>query len=287
VRLKGQNYQYEFDINDPIRQRGKNGVVWKGFCLENQNNVIIKWHKTTPHFKPTHIHDSIQYLIEEITIDSKVFRIYNYIEGVDLQSIFEDLDKKWKNTQFIVDKWIQTLEVLDTLHQNKLLHTDIKLSNILYDVVTDSIKLIDLDSAQHYPLEKPPQRAYIFSSPEQYLGYKELMGPWSDIFSTGICFYSLIKRELPYPLTHPALIEQKQLAFALEYIDEIHEDLNQIFQKCCLKPSFPIPPLQNTHEGNIKPIIENITKRYTTCQDLISDLRKLDLRETKKWYQIW
>lgn len=285
--LTGQKFQYEFDINNPIRQRGKNGVVWKGICIENQSNVIIKWHKAKPHFTPTYLHESIQYLIEEIEHDSKAFRVYNYLDGIDLQSIFENPSKKWKNTEFIVQKWIQTLEVLDVLHSNKILHTDIKLSNILYNSEKDTIQIIDMDSSQHFPLEKTAQRTYIFSSPEQYLGYKEIMGPWSDIFSSGICFYSMVKRELPYPLTHPALIEQKQLAFALENIGGINEDLNQVFQKCCLKPSFPIPPLQNSASNNIKPILESITKRYTSCQDLISALRNIDLREPKKWYQIW
>lgn len=287
MELKGTSYTYEFDLNNPVRQRGKNGVVWIGNCKETGKFIIIKWHQKKPDFYFTETSDSIQSFIEEISNEGRLFRIYTYLNGIDLQKVFEEPSKKWKDPAFVVEKWIQTLEVLQTLHKNNYLHNDIKLSNILFDESTQLIRLIDLDNLQEFPLQKAPQRSYIFSSPEQYMGYKDLMGPWSDIFATGICFHSILARELPYPLNHPALLEQKQLAFPIPELEHLPKELNTIFQKCCKKPFFSKPPGQNSTSENVKALVENITLRYTKTEDLIEDLKQLEFKSTKKWYRIW
>lgn len=283
MEIKGE-FTYTFQINDPIRKRGKNGVVWLATQKESGNFAIIKWHKNPASKIPIAPHTHIQSPIEEIVHEGKIFSAYAYLKGEDLQQQFDQRKKIWRKADFIVAKWIQTLEILDHIHQQQLLHGDIKLSNLIYDASEDQMKLIDLDSVAAFPLQQPMQRAFIFSAPEQFLQVKELTGTWSDIFSSGICFYSLLSQALPYSMQHPAMLEQMQLSLPLPKREEIPDSLFPIFQKCCAKPLFPKPPGKKAGNEEIKALVLNIAARYAKASDLITDLKNLDLSPPKKWY---
>lgn len=286
MEIKG-HFTYQFDFDRPIRLKGKNGIVWSAIQMESGKKVILKWHKNKASSIEIPTHEGIQSLIEEIEFDQKKFRVYTYFEGIDLQSIFDEGHKKWKNAEFVVEKWIQLLEILKHLHSHHLLHTDIKLSNIIYHESEDRMYIIDIDSVQSFPLKNKIQRAYIFSSPEQYLGLEPLIGPWSDLFSLAICMYSILTRELPYPLEHAAMIEQNQLSINIRPHSRIPKPLFEIMYRCCVKPKFQLPPGRLKREELVKTILENLNARFLESDSLIIELQKIEFKKEKKWYKIW
>lgn len=278
---------YRFDFDKPLRARGKNGVVWLGTHVLNGEKVIIKWHKTPVAETGLPPLPGIQQKKGRLSHEGRTFHIYEYIEGSDLQTLSAQPAATWKDPSFVLEKWKQCLQVLGSLHQAGFLHTDIKLSNWIYQPATDLMYLIDLDNARPYPLQQNTQRAYIFSSPEQYLGIKELMGPWSDLFSLGICFYILFARKMPYESGHAAVLEQMQLALPLPPDKNIPPAVWEVLQKACKKPAFTRPPAQLSQDECRLRIIENIAERYTDSAGLLQRLNEIDILKPKHSFRLW
>lgn len=287
MQIGTEEQAYRFDFDRPLRARGKNGVVWAGTDVHSGRKVIIKWHRNLLPEADLPELPFIQRKTGSITHEGRTFHIYDYFEGSDLQHIFEDPDPNWKKSAFILERWKQCLQILAGLHAAGFLHTDIKPSNWIYNSENGQMYLIDLSSALALPLQHTPQRAYIFSSPEQYLGIKELNGPWSDLFSLGICFYMLFSKRMPYQSGHAAVIEHMQLAQPLQADDHIPAEIWEVLQKTCLKPAFPRPPAQMPKAEVLLKLTENITLRYTDANTLLERLQQITLSSKRSFWNLW
>jgi serine/threonine protein kinase len=89
---------------------------------------------------------------------------------------------------------------LREVHSHKLLHLDIKPSNI-YLRQDGAPVLLDFGAARHTlvrsgaPMLKPMYTPG-FAAPEQYQA-RELLGPWSDIYSIGASMYACLAGQAP------------------------------------------------------------------------------------------
>lgn len=93
------------------------------------------------------------------------------------------------------------LNGLREVHTNKLLHLDIKPANI-YIRNDGSPVLIDFGAARQMLTEQTtrlsPMYTPGYASPEQYRK-RELLGPWSDIYSVGATMYACLATAAPPP----------------------------------------------------------------------------------------
>ncbi len=93
------------------------------------------------------------------------------------------------------------LNGLREVHTNKLLHLDIKPANV-YIRNDGSPVLIDFGAARQTLTEQTtrlsPMYTPGFASPEQYRK-RELLGPWSDIYSVGATMYACLAAAAPPP----------------------------------------------------------------------------------------
>ncbi|MBE0620188.1 MAG: serine/threonine protein kinase [Burkholderiales bacterium] len=93
------------------------------------------------------------------------------------------------------------LNGLREVHANKLLHLDIKPANV-YIRNDGSPVLIDFGAARQALTEKTtrlnPMYTPGYASPEQYRG-RQMLGPWSDIYSVGATMYSCLAAAAPPP----------------------------------------------------------------------------------------
>ncbi|WP_066426639.1 ATP-binding sensor histidine kinase [Anabaena sp. 4-3] len=100
---------------------------------------------------------------------------------------------------------IQLSQILHDLHQNRVIHKDIKPANILIHPQTQQVKLIDFSIASLLPKEtqeiKNPnvlEGTLAYISPEQTGRMNRGIDYRSDFYALGVTFYELLTGELPF-----------------------------------------------------------------------------------------
>ncbi len=132
-----------------------------------------------------------------------VYMVMKFEQGKTLQRHITSLKEPMRET-FIRSVFIQLLNGLREVHAHKILHLDIKPSNI-YIRADGSPVLIDFGAARHalthdYQAASPMYTPG-FAAPEQY-SQRERLGPWTDIYSVGATLFSCIVRSPPLAAEH-------------------------------------------------------------------------------------
>jgi serine/threonine protein kinase len=161
-----------------------------------------------------------------------VYLVMNYLEGATLQDFIMASRQIKKGRAFsestIRSVFDEILQGLRVVHQNKMLHLDIKPAN-LFITDDDSAVLIDFGAAREV-LNKggyftQPMYTPGFAAPEMYRRDAQL-GPWTDVYAIGACIYSMmigypppevVKRRTHDPV--PGMLVRK----ALNYSDKLIE----------------------------------------------------------------
>ena len=98
---------------------------------------------------------------------------------------------------------LNMLSILDYLRQHRIVHRDIKPDNILVTEEGNTI-LLDFGSARQLQPGKVFTNVYTpdFAAPEQTHSstdeeMSEQLGPWTDLYALGVCFYYLMTRLFP------------------------------------------------------------------------------------------
>lgn len=129
-----------------------------------------------------------------------VYMVMKFEQGKTLQRHITGLKEPMRES-FIRSVFVQLLNGLREVHAHKILHLDIKPSNI-YIHADGSPVLIDFGAARHaltYDFQAAsPMYTPGFAAPEQY-SQRERLGPWTDIYSVGATLYACIAKSPPQP----------------------------------------------------------------------------------------
>ncbi len=100
---------------------------------------------------------------------------------------------------------IQIIQALETIHQNCIIHKDIKPHNILINPSTKQIKISDFCISSILPKEKPEiinlnifEGTIAYMSPEQTGRMNRGIDYRTDFYSLGVTFYELLTGQLPF-----------------------------------------------------------------------------------------
>ncbi|AFY45442.1 ATP-binding sensor histidine kinase [Nostoc sp. PCC 7107] len=114
---------------------------------------------------------------------------------------------------------IELTTSLHELHQNRVIHKDIKPANILIHPQTKQVQLIDFSIASLLPKEtqeiKSPnvlEGTLAYISPEQTGRMNRAIDYRSDYYSLGVTFYELLTGELPFDSNDPMELVHCHLA---------------------------------------------------------------------------
>jgi serine/threonine protein kinase len=144
-------------------------------------------------------HPNVVRVMNFFRANETVYMVMHYERGANLQ----DYIRKHKGLireSFLRGLFTRLLNGLREVHSHKLLHLDIKPANI-YLRQDGTPVLLDFGAARQTlvntgaPMLKPMYTPG-FAAPEQY-NSREMLGPWSDIYSIGASMYSCLAGQAP------------------------------------------------------------------------------------------
>ncbi|KAF3885804.1 MULTISPECIES: trifunctional serine/threonine-protein kinase/ATP-binding protein/sensor histidine kinase [Nostocales] len=136
---------------------------------------------------------------------------------------------------------IQLTNIIHGLHQNCVIHKDIKPANILIHPQTKQIQLIDFSIASLLPKEtqeiKSPnilEGTLAYISPEQTGRMNRGIDYRSDFYSLGVTFYELLTKELPFICDDPIKLVHCHIAKMPKALGN-REDIPQVISDIVMK----------------------------------------------------
>jgi len=143
-------------------------------------------------------HPNVVRVLNFFRANETVYMVMQYERGRTLQEHVQKHKGNIRET-FVRNVFARLLNGLREVHAQKLLHLDIKPSNIYLRTDGNPV-LLDFGAArQALDAEGPvlkPMYTPGFAAPEQYKS-PELMGPWTDIYAVGASMYATLAGSSP------------------------------------------------------------------------------------------
>ena len=175
-------------------------------------------------------HPNVIRVLNFFRSNDTVYMVMEYEQGRTLQEFIQK-NRAVVTENFLRNVFTKLLNGLREVHSHKLLHLDLKPSNIYMRNDTMPV-LIDFGAARQTlasdtPMLKPMYTPG-FASPEHYT-QRELLGPWSDIYSAGASMYATIAGAAPQAAD--SRVEKDRLIPAMvrwegQYSDQLLETID-------------------------------------------------------------
>jgi len=166
-------------------------------------------------------------------------------------------------------------DILDQMHQQYLMHKDITPANIVFNLATEQVKIIDFGIATKLSRENTTFRnpnvlegtpAYI--SPEQTGRMNRAMDYRTDLYSLGVTFYELLTGHLPFRTKDPSELVHCHIAQEPIPVKGVIPEIPQMISDIVMKL-----------------MAKNAEDRYQSAHGLEVDLREC-LRQWQTTQQI-
>ena len=175
-------------------------------------------------------HPNVIRVLNFFRANETVYMVMEYEIGHTLQELIQK-NRAGVTENFIRNVFTKMLNGLREVHAHRLLHLDLKPSNI-YMRNSHVPVLIDFGAARQTlasdtPMLKPMYTPG-FASPEHYC-QRDLLGPWSDIYSVGASMYACISGNTPQPANNR--LEKDRMVPAMvrwegQYSDQLLETID-------------------------------------------------------------
>ncbi|GGA26196.1 serine/threonine-protein kinase [Okeania sp. KiyG1] len=275
--IKVDNYQ-----TLELIHKSERTLVYRGINLENGQSVVVKlMGNEYPSFNEL-VQFRNQYAIAKNLNIKGIVKPYSFLrynngyalimEDIGAISLVEYQRQLSISVEQLIEIALQLAEILHHLHQNQIIHKDIKPANILIHPETQEVKLIDFSISSLLPKETQSLQtpnvlegtlAYI--SPEQTGRMNRGIDYRSDFYSLGVTFYELLTGKRPFESEDPLELVHAHIAKTPPTI-----------------PKTQVPtPLANIV---MKLMAKNAEQRYQSALGLKYDLEKcrVEYEETGK-----
>ncbi|WP_293133091.1 ATP-binding sensor histidine kinase [Microcoleus sp. bin38.metabat.b11b12b14.051] len=235
-----------------VVQLGVKSIIYRAFRESDRESVIIKILNTE---YPTI--EEITRLRHEYKISSdlklegivKPHSLEKYknsfaliLEDCGGQSLRHYLAGKNIKIKFFLPLAIQVAQTLGEVHQNQIIHKDIKPSNIIITPDCEQVKITDFSMATRLSRETHQNSpttvlegtlAYI--SPEQTGRMNRDLDYRTDFYSLGITFYEMLTGELPFNSTDPLELIHSHIAVTPVPPHQLNNEVPQMVSSIVMK----------------------------------------------------
>jgi serine/threonine protein kinase len=220
-------------------------------------------------------HNNVVRVLNFFRANETAYLVMRYERGRTLQEHIEHTRGGIKEG-FIRRVFTLLLNGLREVHTNKLLHLDIKPANI-YIRNDGSPVLIDFGAARQTLTEEAPRLSPMytpgFASPEHYRK-RELLGPWSDIYSVGATLYCCLAQGAP-PAADQRLGKDKYVSagklWGGKYSDQLLQTIDWCLRLDHLRRPQSVFALQKVLMGERDPTA-SLTSRTADFRDMVRKL---------------
>ena len=174
----------------------------------------------------------IRKLHKKLKIKNKHALVMEYIKGI---SASELIKKQFLSIDLFLDIAIKIAKIIQELHQLNYIHQDISSHNLIINIETKEVYLIDLEHSKNLDLKIQhlgnPEKlegnlAYI--SPEQTGRMNRVIDYRTDMYSLGITFYEIITGQLPFIKSDPMELVHAHIATVPKNVSAIKPEIPSI-----------------------------------------------------------
>jgi serine/threonine protein kinase len=177
-------------------------------------------------------HPNVVRVLNFLRANDTVYLVMRYEQGRTLHEQIRKHRGEFRES-FVRGVFARLLSGLREVHVNKLLHLDIKPSNI-YLRADGSPVLIDFGAARRTLTENDPdlRPTYTpgYAAPEQY-GNQPGQGPWTDVYAVGASMYACLAAAAPQP-ADLRLIDDKRVPAVQRWAGQFSPQLLDIIDQC-------------------------------------------------------
>lgn len=190
--------------------------------------------------------DCVPHVIEMIKVENKLALVMEDIGGISLESYLKNIGKL--SVHKFLPLAINIVNALAQIHEKGIIHKDINPSNIILNVNTNTIQIIDFGIASKLSHVIPElkksnilQGTLYYMSPEHTGRINRIIDKHSDFYSLGMTFYKMLAGELPFKSEDALEVIHQHIAIMPKPLNEININiptvLADIIQKLLAKNS--------------------------------------------------
>jgi len=222
--------------------KGSFGTVIKSLDLKTNKQVAVKiisklndaqeainqLKKEVSVLKKTN-HNNIVKLYDFYETSSEIYIIMEYIKGGTLKTYMKK-NKENLNENTTKKIIFYLLNAINYLHKLKIIHSDIKPENIMFENEEDisTLKLIDFGLSSFNNKENEYCGTFLYMAPEILFNNKKLLTNEIDIWSVGIIMYQLLNKNI-HPFFNKFELKKNKKDFLLEILKKYEKSNKLIF----------------------------------------------------------
>ncbi|MCB0191198.1 MAG: AAA family ATPase [Anaerolineae bacterium] len=232
--------------------RGRKRILYRGLREKDSRPVIIK----TP-LEDYPAASDIEHLRHEydilrlLTIDGVIqaYALENHdhkptliLEDIGGTPLKEIIVAERFNLNDFLNLALTLAKTIESLHLNHIIHKDINPENIVVNLETGQVRLIDFSIASRSPDETQPMRqpdvlegSLAYMSPEQTGRMNRTVDYRTDFYSLGVTFYEIVTARLPFDSNDPLEMAHYHIAKTPPSPHEINPQLPETITNIIMK----------------------------------------------------